>query len=188
MCTGAGIEFQDPAIPDKNEPKKPWRRRTIPKRLAEFLADRKEVAESARASGEWCPWDGIIMPERADPFPGDPQVTIYNDAFLVSIRRLSNGVRHLRIISPTLERPSWWEMQRIKNEVIGPSETAVEVYPPENETIDGLCMYHLWVLPMGARLPFSLWEMRDEPIEDSILGAVEKAEADPSVAGSVSES
>lgn len=106
---------------------------------------------------------------------GDLQISLSNDAFLVSVRTLKNGVRHLRVISPTLERPSWWEMQRIKNEIVGPGETAVEVYPPEDETVDGVCLYHLWVLPMGARLPFSLFDFRDDPIEDSILGAVAHA-------------
>jgi hypothetical protein len=45
-------------------------------------------------------------------------------------------------------------MQRIKNEIAGPGCTAVEVYPPAAEVVDGANMFHMWVLPLG--LPFGL--------------------------------
>jgi len=53
---------------------------------------------------------------------------------------------------------SWSDFQRIKREVLfgGAERTAVEVYPPQAELVDQANMYHLWVLPAGCRLPFSL--------------------------------
>ena len=35
--------------------------------------------------------------------------------------------------------------------------TAVEVYPPSDQVVDGADMFHIWVLP--EPLPFSLYEL-----------------------------
>jgi hypothetical protein len=53
---------------------------------------------------------------------------------------------------------SWSDVQRIKREVLwsGRHRVGVEVYPPDVEVVDQANMYHLWVLPLGFRLPFSL--------------------------------
>jgi hypothetical protein len=51
---------------------------------------------------------------------------------------------------------SWSDMQRIKNEIRGPERVAVEVYPPESVLVDSANIYHLWVLPEGFALPFTL--------------------------------
>lgn len=57
---------------------------------------------------------------------------------------------------------SWKDMQRLKREVLmsGAERFAVEVYPPDAEVVDSANMYHLWVMPIGFRLPFTL---RDSP-------------------------
>lgn len=51
---------------------------------------------------------------------------------------------------------SWGDMQRIKNELVGPERTGVEVYPKESRKVDDANMYHLWVLPADFELPFCL--------------------------------
>jgi hypothetical protein len=51
---------------------------------------------------------------------------------------------------------SWADMQRIKNELVGPERVAVEVFPPTSQLIDNANIAHLWVMPEGFRLPFSL--------------------------------
>ena len=51
---------------------------------------------------------------------------------------------------------SWSDMQRIKNELCGKDKTAIQVYPPASEVVDFANIYHLWVLPIGFVLPFSL--------------------------------
>ena len=45
-------------------------------------------------------------------------------------------------------------MQRIKNEIASITATAVEVYPPSSEVVDGAHMFHIWVLT--DPLPFGL--------------------------------
>jgi hypothetical protein len=51
---------------------------------------------------------------------------------------------------------SWTDLQRIKNELVGPHRVAVEVYPAEQHVVDVANMAHLWVLPEGVGLPFGL--------------------------------
>lgn len=51
---------------------------------------------------------------------------------------------------------SWYDMQRIKDELVGSDRTAVEVYPAIQNLVDEANCYHLWVLPKGFDLPFGL--------------------------------
>jgi len=121
----------------------------------------KGAEQAARARGDWGPWDHLSYP---DGVPGGAGWTRYvraahrNRAFVVLERPLPDGTVHLAITSATQTRPTWWEGQRLKNELCGEDRTAVEVYPPQGEVVDGADMYHLWVLP-GA-LPFSLRNQR----------------------------
>ena len=65
-------------------------------------------------------------------------------------------VTHLWIRRHDDKAPIWRDMQRIKNELVGPELVAVEVYPPVRELVDQANMYHLWVFEDGFKLPFSL--------------------------------
>lgn len=51
---------------------------------------------------------------------------------------------------------SWSDLQRIKNDLVGPDRLAVEVFPPVSELVDQANMAHLWVYPAGHVLPFGL--------------------------------
>ena len=53
---------------------------------------------------------------------------------------------------------SWSDLQRIKRECVeeGAVRVAVEVFPADEQLVDQANMYHLWVLPLGFELPFSL--------------------------------
>lgn len=50
----------------------------------------------------------------------------------------------------------WAEKQRIKNELLGEGRTAIEVFPAKDDLVDEANMYHLWVLPAGMKLPFTI--------------------------------
>jgi hypothetical protein len=50
----------------------------------------------------------------------------------------------------------WAEKQRIKNELLGEEHIAIEVFPKISELVDQANMYHLWVLPVKMKLPFSI--------------------------------
>ena len=54
-------------------------------------------------------------------------------------------------------RHHWSELQRLKNELVGPEHQGVEIYPPESQLQDGENSYHLWVFKNAdSRLPFGL--------------------------------
>ena len=54
-------------------------------------------------------------------------------------------------------RDHWSELQKIKNELIGPEHQGVEFYPPESLLQDGENSFHLWVFKSAeTRLPFGL--------------------------------
>ena len=112
-----------------------------------------------RGSGAWGPWETKTLPPALLSARGwlSQVTTVHrNRVFSVLDRALSSGHRHLAIASLSQERPSWWEMQRIKDELAGKEATGVEVYPPNGEIVDGANMYHLWIVP--APLPFGLWQ------------------------------
>jgi hypothetical protein len=50
----------------------------------------------------------------------------------------------------------WADKQRIKNDLAGSERIALEVFPAEAELVDEANLYHLWILPPGMSLPFSL--------------------------------
>lgn len=112
----------------------------------------------ARVSGNWGPW------ERADLAPGtipgaagwlrDVSRAYRNKVFAVLVRDAGLGVVHLAVSSLSGVRPTWPEMQRIKDEIAGKHATGIEVYPPHDKITDGADMFHLWVLPTS--LPFGL--------------------------------
>lgn len=112
----------------------------------------------ARRAGKCSKWETLNLPRgTVHPHGWTAEITTAhrNNVFSVLDRTLPDGTRHLAITSLSGVRPTWPEMQRIKDEIAGPEATAVEVYPPRAEIVDDADMYHLWVLP--APLPFSLF-------------------------------
>jgi hypothetical protein len=108
-----------------------------------------------RKTGQWGDWETLRFARPAD----FGNIGVFRKAhkcavFSVLDRMDFSGARHLAVASLSGIRPTFHEMQRIKNEIAGKDATAVEVYPPQPEMVDGADMYHLWVLP--GPLPFSL--------------------------------
>lgn len=115
-----------------------------------------ENERQRRKSGNWGEWEHITFP-RGSAGPGwasDFTNAFRNQVFSVLWRVLHDRVEHFAVSSLTQERPTWPEMQRIKDELAGHDRTGVEVYPPHAEIVDQADMYHLWVLP--DQLSFSL--------------------------------
>lgn len=54
------------------------------------------------------------------------------------------------------EITGWDDLQRIKNELVGRSRVALEIYPHEDEVMNQSNMRHLFVLPEGAPAPFTI--------------------------------
>ncbi len=122
--------------------------------------DRKRLLNlerKVRQSGQWGPWETLHFPPGSCGGGGWAATFTAchrNKVFAVLDRVAEAGVRHLAVSSLSGIRPTWPEMQRIKDELAGVDATAIEVYPPKAEVIDQADMFHIWVLP--GKLPFGL--------------------------------
>lgn len=110
---------------------------------------------------EWTPWEKSNLDPVAMGYPAMWRMAyaLKNNryAVLVFIRSTAWGeVTHLAIGNPESTEPPWRDLQRIKTELFGPERVAIQVYPAESELVDKANMYHLWVLPDGFCLPFTL--------------------------------
>lgn len=116
-----------------------------------------------RASGEWGAWETIQLApgQCGSGWAGQCHQARRNRVFAVLVRLDASGVVHLAVSSLSGNRPSWPEMQRIKDEIAGPDTTAIEVYPRKIDVVDEADMFHIWVL--RGKLPFGLHLMRHAP-------------------------
>jgi hypothetical protein len=63
---------------------------------------------------------------------------------------------------------NWRDLQRIKAELFGPEQEAVELYPAQSRLIDDCNWYHLWVLPDDAIMAMGYgWKDSVTQTEDS---------------------
>lgn len=69
-----------------------------------------------------------------------------NSRYQVETER-NNGMVHLSIKRKD-QQPvhDWRDLQRIKNELVGPECEGVELYPAESRCVDTANQYHLWVV------------------------------------------
>ena len=117
-----------------------------------------------RRLGEWGEWETKSFPKgtvssNRSYFGYHFVRSRQNDVFAVLERKVQGGT-HLAVSSLSGERPSWWEMQRIKNELMGESTTGVEIYPPQDEVVDGANMFHIFVTHEASQ--FSLVKEMEE--------------------------
>lgn len=126
-----------------------------------------KLERDAFRSGRWQPWETIAMPVGIRGGSGwclDVRSVHRNWLYVVLDRPVSTewgAVHHLAIRTASSLEPPWRDKQRIKDELFGPEFTAVEVMPPRGELIDEADMYHIWVLPPGFLLPFTIGKRSD---------------------------
>ncbi|MEN9924062.1 MAG: hypothetical protein RL268_188 [Pseudomonadota bacterium] len=121
----------------------------------------KALERRAWKTGNWGEWRMIPLPHG---IPGhgwrrEIRLAHANDLYAVMERPVETRwgtVRHLAIRTASNLEPPWRDKQRIKDELFGQDAVAVEVMPPAGELIDEADMYHMWVLPEGFEMPFTL--------------------------------
>lgn len=124
--------------------------RTVPTKARKTLLARER---RLRRLGDWGEWERFENPHRLQPgWLGEVDHVRRCKVFSVLVRHVEAAI-HLAVSSLSGDRPTWWEMQRIKNELAGENATAVEVYPPQSEVVDEADMFHIWLV---GDLPFSL--------------------------------
>ncbi len=122
----------------------------------------------ALKSGDWGEWRATPLPAGLPSSSGwcrEVRRVYANDLYVVLVRPAQTAwgeVHHLAIRTASNLEPPWRDKQRIKTELFGPERTAVEVMPPAAELVDEADMYHVWVLPLSAPLPFSIHDSRHQ--------------------------
>jgi len=129
---------------------------TRDQRRAAYAMERQAIR-----SGKWGAWDRIDLPHG---IPGTGwcrriRYAYRNQLYAVLVRPVptqEGEVLHCAIRTASNLEPPWRDKQRIKDELFGTERVAVEVMPARSNLVDEADMYHMWVLPEGASLPFGL--------------------------------
>ena len=106
-----------------------------------------------------------------------------NDAYQVHVRRIpsthenSPGLVHLSIRRHDREPVrDWRDMQRIKNQLVGPECEGVELYPAESRLVDSANQYHVWVIDDPKfRFPFGFGDRFVLETDASVAGSRQRA-------------
>ena len=113
-------------------------------------------------TGDWGEWRMTALPNGIPGGHGwcrDIRLAHANDLYAVLERPVATRwgeVRHLAIRTASNLEPPWRDKQRIKNELFGEDAIALEVMPATAELVDEAGMYHMWILPPGFEMPFTL--------------------------------
>jgi len=121
-----------------------------------------KLERQAIKSGDWGVWVETGLPHGipgASGWCADVRSVAKNNLYVVLMRPVETEwgrVWHLAIRTASNLEPPWRDKQRIKNALYGWERVAVEVMPPGSELIDEADMYHMWVMPEGFMLPFTI--------------------------------
>ncbi len=88
-----------------------------------------------------------------------------NDRYQVHVRHLKGDADAIPMVQLSIRRVDrqpihdWRDLQRIKNQIVGPECEAVELYPAESRLVDSANQYFLYVvLDPSFRFPFGYQE------------------------------
>jgi len=119
---------------------------------------KKNVGSSATA---WTPFvEGHYPPEHAEMLRASKGfVGVFrNSRYQVEVNEMDTAIGRvawLAIVHVSREAVhDWRDLQRIKNELLGPEREACELFPAESRLVDTNNQYHLFVLPEGSAFPF----------------------------------
>lgn len=134
------------------------------------------VEDTLRPLAPWTTFAQAVMP-KDDALHAEGFTEVWkNSRYQVWIRRPSSEYGEL--IHLSIKRNDrnplhdWRDLQRIKNEILGKEEEAVELYPAESRLVDAANQYHLWCFK-GKHAPFG-YEVR------AVLGPTTVADYDKS--------
>lgn len=105
-----------------------------------------------------------------------------NSRYTVLIRRVKSDMGDLFHLSVKRNDKNplhdWRDLQRIKNELLGEEEEAMELYPAESRLVDGANQYHLWSFA-GQRAPFGYDAKRCVMLPGGMDGAKQRPFEEP---------
>ena len=93
------------------------------------------------------------------------QQEIYvNDTYQVNVKVIDSKafgqkIKHLSIKRRDKEPiHDWRDLQEIKNQITCEECEAIELYPSQDRVVDTANQYHLWVFPIGVKIPIGYTE------------------------------
>lgn len=102
-----------------------------------------------------------------------------NDVYQVAVYDRTNpktNIIHLsikRIDRQTIH--DWRHLQEIKNQLVGPTHEAIELYPSEERRVDAANQYHLWVFKDPTyRFPIGFPTRCVKDSHETVPGAVQR--------------
>ncbi len=110
----------------------------------------------------WTPFRPVTLSPLEIAGLGGPSLylAVKNSRYEVYARRFDSPLGEMDwLMVKRLDRDAirdWRDMQRIKDELLGPEREAVELYPAQSRMVDCANQFHLWVLPVGQQFPFGL--------------------------------
>lgn len=119
-----------------------------------MLAKAQEIA--------WTPFQPATIGGQHVVAVADKHFSVFkNSRYTVLVRRVELGGVWPNMIHLSIKRNDkesthdWRDLQRIKNEIVGQENEAVELYPAESRLLDTANQFHLWALADPAvRFPF----------------------------------
>lgn len=118
------------------------------------------------ADPPWTPFERAVYPPGVKRDP-EWRASWINSRYQVDVSELKPnvaGMPNMTVLAIKRRDKNWihdWrEIQRIKNEILGPEWEGVELYPAESRLADSANQYWLWCLPPGAPFPFGFTDGR----------------------------
>src|ERR1019366_9192244 len=108
------------------------------------IAQRELERQMSRRDGDTPPWtDFVRVHERSGEVWRNSRYFV--EVTRIPVEALDVPVIHLQVESND-HRPihNWRDFQRIKTEILGEEEEALELYPAESCLVDDRNAYHLW--------------------------------------------
>ncbi len=97
-----------------------------------------------------------------------------NELYTVIMRERPNGMVHLSIRrNDRSAARDWRHFQQIKDQLLGPEEEAIELYPSRSRLVDSANQYHLWC-QRGFQIPFGFVDGFTSSSCDPATGAVQR--------------
>lgn len=125
----------------------------------EFKKAKKRLADGRP---EWTPFQEAELPPRNNL--DNPFRVVINSRYQVNFYTYTSPVGEGIYLSIKHRDKSivrdWRDLQRIKNELLGPEIEACELFPAESRLVDTSNQYHLWCLPEGQQFPFGFHDRR----------------------------
>jgi len=146
-------------------------------RRARERAERKALAKAAAGNPcpAWTPFREVPAPEGYTLQPGER--IFVNSRYQVFATPVPSMVEHggwPAMVHLSIKRHDrepihdWRDLQRVKNEIVGPNHEAVELYPAESRVVDTSNQFHIWVLQRDDQsFPFGFMERRVAENSDS---------------------